>query len=228
MNILFEDENIIVLIKPAGIATQTANIAGKDMVAMIKRHIYEEKGISNAPVFVIHRLDQPVEGILVFAYDKESAANVNRQIISREMQKTYTAIVEGKIELDGAIELRDYLYKDSKQNKAIVTSSSDKRGKEAILKLKCVGNEVVNEEDVSILEIELCSGRFHQIRAQLSHFGHPILNDEKYGASHKSDSNNIHSIALYANKLKLIHPENKRKMSFDVLLNYAEFLDKYR
>ena len=219
MKILFEDDSIIVVYKEAGEATQTSAVAGKDLVSAIKVHLAKSSQKKGDPyVGVIHRLDQPVSGILVFAKNPRVAADLSKQVSSDEMTKIYTAKVEGVIEGNNAeVRLTDYMYKDSKQNKAVIVQRDD--GKD------CMGNkvqkaelfytvkEVKEAENISILQIRLITGRFHQIRAQLSNIGHPIVGDRKYGSQSASQSGN-NGIALSADRLMFAHPVSKEKMDF--------------
>ena len=170
-------------------------------------------------------MDQPVSGILVFALNQKSAAVLSTQINEKTFSKKYYAVVEGIVDNDEQ-RLKDRLIKDKKNNIAIVTNKDDKDAKTAELKYRVVKRET--DRLMTLLDIELLTGRFHQIRCQLSNMGHPILNDEKYGANIINNKNNNHSIALCAYVLCFKHPVNGKEMEFSLDLKSSDFLDKYR
>lgn len=228
MNILYEDNSIIVINKPAGIASQSANIAQQDCVSQIKNHLKQNNEVKGEPyVGVIHRLDQPVSGILVFAKNKHAAANLSKQIQEDIMNKKYYALVEGKVaDSEEKILLKNQIYKDTKASKAVVVNSKGKaeqkiKVQEASLFYKV--KKYYEKEDVTLLDIELITGRFHQIRCQLSNMGNPIVNDKKYGAKRAflSDFSGEEMIAakgigLRAYELEFKHPENGKTMIFSL------------
>mgnify|MGYP002857443872 CR=1 FL=1 len=213
MEILYEDEDVIVVVKPAGIPTQTANIRQKDLVDEIKAYLKDRDGTDREPYLgIIHRLDQPVSGILVFAKNENAAASLSDQIQKGVFHKYYMAEVEGVPEFhpdeDGIwARLTDSIIKETKQNRAVITDAGYKNAKKAELLYRVVS--VDRASDRCLLEISLITGRFHQIRAQMSNMGHPIAGDTKYGAREKTDS-----IALKAYKLEFIHPKSGKQMSF--------------
>ena len=226
MNILYEDEDIIVVVKPPGLATQTAGISKKDVVSELKSYLYRSKGIKNPYVGVIHRLDQPVEGLLVFALNENSAKILSKQINDNVIKKKYIAVVEGIIESTEQETLIDNICKDGKSNKAYIVKDKTKDSKKAELKYKKLDEDT--KQGITLLEIELITGRFHQIRCQLSNAGFPIVNDEKYGAKASEDISKRQSIALCASNLFLKHPKTKKNMKFRMDYKYSDFLDKYR
>ena len=161
LEVLFEDEDVLVCYKPAGVATQTAKMTEPDMVSMI-RNYRVAKGESDY-VGVIHRLDQPVEGVLVFAKNAAAAAILGKELKARQFAKYYYAIVTREnIPETGVLE--DYVVKDGRKNRAMVVTESNPRAKKARLSY-----EVVKRlDDRSLLDIHLDTGRFHQIRVQLA------------------------------------------------------------
>lgn len=230
MKILFEDRDIIVIEKEAGEATQTASISSGDIVSMLKNHISKETGKKgDIYVGVVHRLDQPVSGILVFAKNKEAAANLSAQASSDIMNKHYTATVKGLFsdtDKEGNTHtLINYMYKDSKNNKGVVINKAENeieafiksnpnlKVKKAKLEFDIILEDIKNEE--TVLKIKLHTGRFHQIRAQLSNIGHPIVRDTKYGYD-KNCGVRGKGIGLSAVSLEFIHPRSKEKMSFSI------------
>lgn len=231
MKILYEDNSIIVINKPAGTATQSANIASKDCVSLIKQHLKKENpNIKGEPyVGVIHRLDQPVSGILVFAKDSKSAAKLSAQVGGTQMNKIYNALVDGIFPVNEERTLTNMIYKDSKEKKACIVDDKadsnklpkDVKVQKAILSYKVESADV--ERNTSFLKITLKTGRFHQIRAQLSHLGHPIAGDKKYGSEilcpSDFDINNTNpkaAIALMACSLEFMHPLTGKIMKFDI------------
>jgi len=229
MEILYEDNSIIVIYKPANIATQSANVASKDCVSLIKEHLRRNSSVKGEPyVGVIHRLDQPVSGILVFAKDSKAAAKLSAQVGGTQMNKIYRAVVEGILPVGGETELTNMLYKDSKEKKAvIVDTSNDKRiPMDAKLQKAVLSYHVESIDDksnTSNVLVTLQTGRFHQIRAQLSHLGHPIAGDKKYGSKiicpddfDQKNSNSGAAIALMASHLEFIHPVTGKIMKYSI------------
>lgn len=227
--IIYEDNSIIVIKKPAGMATQTGNISQKDCVTFLKGYLSKSGSNGKEPyVGIVHRLDQPVAGILVFAKTPKACANLSKQVQSDMMNKCYTALVEGKMDLSKSSELINYMYKDSGQNKSIVLKENVDTDKHNGMKIqKAVLNYTVEKVSLdggcSQLSIRLVTGRFHQIRAQLSNLGHPILGDKKYGSKEecpvdflvdKGMKSHRGAIALAANELCLIHPDTGKRMEF--------------
>lgn len=212
IEILYEDRWIIVVQKPAGLATQTAKVTEPDCVSLIKDHIRKtDPSVKCEPyVGVIHRLDQPVAGLLVFAKDKKTAAALSSQVQSDLMNKHYLALVEGIVDCPQETSLTDRMYKDPKASKAVIvddpigSGNADLREATLIYRTK----DILESENKTILSIKLVTGRFHQIRAQMSHMGHPIVGDAKYGSSMPYPK----GIALVANSLSFIHPRSGEKV----------------
>lgn len=214
MKVIYEDDNIIVVNKEAGEATQSASASSKDIVSMLKNYIAKSTGKKgDIYIGVVHRLDQPVSGLLVFAKDSQSASILSKQLQKDIMNKVYTAIVEGMNIPRASGNLVDYMYKDPKTNKSIIVGNvmdSAKNIKKAELYYEVIS---VNEEDeTTTLKIVIKTGRFHQIRSQLSNMGFPIVGDSKYGAKSKCDK----GILLSAVALDFVHPKTKKKMHFEL------------
>lgn len=231
MKIVYEDKDVIVIRKPSGVATQSAGIAAKDCVSYIKEHLSKEGGYRGREPYVgvVHRLDQPVAGLLVFAKNEKAAAILSNQVQTDDMTKHYVAIVEGLLSNTDETQLVNYIYKDSKNNKAVITKESKNKGnikiQKAILNYCALQDEIDivkgKPENSSVLGINLKTGRFHQIRAQLSGMGHPILGDKKYGAITECPVDFAHgqgmnrgAIALVADRLEFLHPVTREKMKF--------------
>lgn len=222
-NIVYEDEQVIVVYKPAGIATQTSRVGQQDMVSELKNYIAGQnrrKNITGEPYLgLIHRLDQPVCGLLVFAKTKSAAASLSHQLETGEIQKYYYAIVLGKPKNSQDV-LVDYLYKDGRTNMSYVVKEDFPEAKKAALEYRTVKTLVALEENVeaTLLEIKLLTGRHHQIRAQLSNADIPILGDGKYGSMKSknfSKDSACRNLALCAHKLRFKHPLSGEEMTFE-------------
>lgn len=200
LNILYEDNHIIVVEKPVNILSQSDITGDEDMLSLIKKYIKEKYNKpGNVYVGLVHRLDRPVGGIMVFAKTSKAASRLNEQIKNNLMHKSYYAIVHGYLNKKEDI-LIDKIEKVS--NKLVKLNTSN--GKEAKLKYK-----VLNEKDnLSLLDIDLITGRFHQIRLQFSSRNHPLYGDQLYGI------NDNEQIALFAYKLEFIHPTTKENLIF--------------
>ena len=220
MNILYEDTQILVCVKPAGVATQSKRIGSPDMVSLLKNHISMNSGKSGEPYLaVIHRLDQPVSGILVFAKTPAAAKELNRQLTTSGFGKHYYALVAGTPEQPSA-DLENYLVKDARTNTSRICSAKENGSKIARLHYDTVpvtdwlftapaafhGTE---------LEIHLDTGRHHQIRVQLASVGCPIVGDTKYNQE-LSDTTGWQTIRLCAYKLDFKHPITHKTMHFQL------------
>ena len=177
---------------------------------MVKQYIketYNKPG--NVYLGLVHRLDRPVGGIMIFAKTSKAASRLSNQVREKVFKKKYLAVVDGKIsQKQGTLE--DYLYKDERNNTSKVVHKDKKNAKLAKLDYQVLKyNEV---KDLSLLEINLHTGRHHQIRVQLANFGHSIFGDQKYGTRGKGKQ-----IALWAYQLTIVHPITKEEMVFEDL-----------
>ena len=225
LNILFEDSDIIVCEKPHGTATQSRRIGSPDMVNLIKRHIYETSSDKSEPYLaVIHRLDQPVRGILVFAKTPAAAKDLNRQLQNGDFGKYYLALTNG-IPADTFGTLENYLYKNPQTNTASVCDAKKKGAKKARLFYE-IHNELRDfftdtsrstpDTINTLLQIHLDTGRFHQIRCQLAAIGCPIVGDTKYNPGCRAKKG-WQTLCLCAYKLEFTHPVTHKKMHFSLL-----------
>ena len=205
LNILYEDNHIIVVEKPFNVLSQSDNTGDMDMLTWIKSYIKEKYNKpGNVYLGLVHRLDRPVGGVMVFAKTSKAAGRLSDSIRKNEFDKTYLAVVHGIIkEKEGTF--KDYLMKLDNGN-TIVTDS--KKGKLSILHYKVL--QVNKEKNESLVEIKLETGRHHQIRVQFASRGYPLCGDQRYG---KMDNTQI---ALFAYKLEFLHPVKKEKMSFSL------------
>lgn len=220
-NIVFEDAHIIVVYKPAGIATQTARLGQQDMVSELKNYLAKKaEGAKEVPYLgIIHRLDQPVSGILVFAKTKQAASCLGRQIAEGNFRKYYYAVIHGKPEKKQG-RLEDYLYKDGRTNLSRIVDKSFPEAKRAALDYRVVKTLMVLEpwQEASLVNISLLTGRHHQIRLQMAHAGMPLLGDHKYGGEEDrrlSREIGLKNVALCAYKLEFRHPSTGKEVCFE-------------
>ena len=207
LKILFEDNHIIVVEKKPNIPSQADKTEDEDMLIIVKQYIKEKYNKpGNVYLGLVHRLDRPVGGVMIFAKTSKAAARLSEQVRSKVFKKKYLAVVDGKIE-EQVGTLENYLYKDERLNMSRVVSKDKKNAKLAKLDYKVLKyNEIKN---LSLLEINLHTGRHHQIRVQLANFGHSIFGDQKYGNRGQGKQ-----IALWAYELTIEHPITKEKITF--------------
>ena len=202
-NILYEDNHIIVVEKKINIPVQEDDSKDKDLLTVIKEYLkekYHEPG--SVYLGLVHRLDRPVGGVMVFAKTSKAASRLSEQMRLKDIKKKYYAIVEGNAKDSDT--LIDKLYKNNKTNMVYV----DNRGKEAILIYKRI--KTIN--NLSLVDIELKTGRNHQIRVQFSSRNMPLWGDQRYNKNAKVGQ----QIALYSYYLSFIHPITKEKMKFQL------------
>lgn len=221
--ILYEDNDIIVCHKPAGIATQTARVGQADMVSEITNYLAMTMKDRRPYVGVVHRLDQPVEGVLVFAKNRQAAAKLGRQIQENRMEKYYYAVVCGR-DFKPCGELTDYLIKDGKTNTSRVVPPETKDAKKAVLDYKVLEEQTCKEAAdsalrIALVEIRLHTGRHHQIRVQMNHAGMSLAGDYKYADAETmkiSEQMHMKEIALCAYKLSFLHPGTGKLLQFQI------------
>lgn len=207
-SILYEDDAVIVCVKEAGVATQTKKLGQADMESLLKNY----RAAKGEPPYigVVHRLDQPVKGVMVFAKTKEAAANLSRQIAGKAADKFYYAMVDG-IPKQRKGTLEDYLLRDGAANISKVV------GKEtADAKLAKLEYEVLEKnQNRSILNIQLLTGRHHQIRVQLSNAGWPIVGDRKYNFKETLTPSET-ELALCSYRIGFKHPVTGKRLEFKI------------
>ena len=202
INIIYEDNHLLVIEKPINIPVQKDNTNDFDLITMLKDYRKKnENKPGEAYLGLVHRLDRPVGGIMVFAKTSKAASRLSDQIRTNTFHKTYLAVIQGKIPKEGIFE--DYLVKNEKDNISYVTSKE--KGKYSKLEYKLLDTK----DNLSLVRINLITGRSHQIRVQFSSRNHPLIGDSKYG----DNPNNI-SIALYAESITFNHPTTKEKLTF--------------
>ena len=202
LEILYEDNHIIVVYKPANILSQSDITQDKDMLTLLKEYVKEKYNKpGNVFMGLVHRLDRPVQGVMVYARTSKAASRLSEQIRKNELSKHYLAVVNGILpEKKG--EFRDYLLKKDDGN-TIVTDKE--HGKESILEY-----EVLSEKNnLSLVRIKLITGRHHQIRVQFASRGYPLVGDNRYG---KCENRNI---CLCSYQLSFYHPTTKELLKFE-------------
>lgn len=233
LDIQYEDSSILVCIKPAGLPVQTAKTGRKDLVSELKN--YRTRKGEDPYIGLVHRLDQPVRGIMLFAKTKKAAAHLSRQVSSRQIGKEYMAVVCGRPDsisdadithdrqtspdaaqtrrtLPPCGELHDYLLRDGRTNTSRVVPKDTPGAKEALLSYEVVKQNA--ETGKSLVHITLHTGRHHQIRVQFAHAGFPLYADAKYGQP--LPEGNYCPIALCSYKIRFIHPDTGREMTFEL------------
>lgn len=218
--VIYEDQAILVIYKPSGLATQTGQVGQADVVSGLKNYLAGTTGNKSHYLGIIHRLDQPVEGLLVFAKTREAGGKLSAQLTSGTLHKQYEAVVCGKPFPDQA-RLVDKMYKDAGGVARILPEGSkDPQAKRASLTYETIKTkEFAGAGSASLVRIRLETGRFHQIRAQLSHAGFPLLGDLKYGSEASLEMSRrlgVKRVALCACELALRHPATGKEMSWRV------------
>lgn len=211
MQIVYEDNHIIIVSKRSGEIVQGDKTGDVPLSELAKQYI-KEKYAKPGAVFlgVVHRLDRPVNGLVVFARTSKALERLNRMFANGEVQKTYWAITQNRPEADEGT-LEHWLTRNEKQNKSYASEREKPGSKRAVLKYKVIGES----ERYNLLEINLLTGRHHQIRCQLAAIGCPIKGDLKYGAKR---SNPDGSISLLARHVEFVHPVSKELISVDAPL----------
>ena len=238
LHIVYEDEHLLVLYKPAGVPVQSARVGVKDCESLVKNYLHAKNPGKGAPYLgIVHRLDQPVEGLVVFALTPKAAAGLSRQSAERRMEKTYLAVrhivdnlgvdlsnsqnpcgkppenVEKKVE--NWVKRVDYLCKNGKENRSEIVPPSHPGAKKAVLFYRILERS----GDRELAEIRLETGRHHQIRVQMAGMGTPLAGDRKYGPAHVENCvDNVDNSfpALCAYRLKFTHPISGKCMKFEI------------
>lgn len=243
--IVYEDEAVLVIRKPAGLATESAGIGQKDVVSELKNYVAKKNPGKMPYLGVVHRLDQPVEGLLVFAKTKKAAENLTAQLGKGTLKKEYLAVVCGKVS-ENTGRLVDYLAKEKgiavvkdaadaqsekdadAQAKKDADVQSEKAADPQAKKAVLTYTKKAENGRFTLLAVQIETGRFHQIRAQLSRAGFPILGDEKYGSEESKElsrEKKIRFTALCAASLSFRHPVTGKVMAFTQAPQNPAFAD---
>jgi len=203
IKVLYEDNHLLVVEKKPNIPVQADDSKDEDLLTLLKDYLKEKYNKpGNVYLGLVHRLDRPVGGLMVFAKTSKAASRLSEQVRTYKFEKIYLAVLEGVIKPTNAI-LKDKLLKDSKTNITRV----DKNGKDAELKYELLSYK----DNLSLVKIDLKTGRSHQIRVQFSHRGYPLYGDQKYNKNATKAQ-----IALYATGLSFYHPITKEKLTFKI------------
>lgn len=206
VKILYEDNHIIVAVKPSGVLSQSDGSNAPDMLTILKSYI-KEKYQKPGEVYLglVHRLDRPVSGVMVFARTSKAASRLSEQIRQRKVDKIYRCVVSGMLEGEGRLE--NFIWKDEAKNIVTVSDTAKPGFKACYLDYRAVSSK----DGMTLTEVKLGTGRSHQIRAQMAHAGHPLIGDQKYG---KKDER-TKDIALEAYKLSFEHPVKREFITFE-------------
>jgi len=210
LQIIYEDNHLLVVIKPQNVPVQEDESKDKDLLTMLKEYLVEKYNKpGKAYLGLVHRLDRPTGGVMVFAKTSKAAERLCEQIKTGEMEKTYLTVVEGEPRIK-ADRLSHYLKKDEKTNTVTVCPKLENGAKLAELDYKVLDTK----DNLSLVKVKLLTGRSHQIRVQMRTLDTPVYSDLKYGTSTKTKAPT--KMALWATDLKFTHPTTKERMAFRV------------
>lgn len=243
VRILYEDHDILVCVKPAGTACETKNLRQPDMVSLLRN--YRSYKSEDTYIGLVHRLDQPVEGIVVFGKHPAGTAALARQLQQGGFSKVYLAVTLGRMPaVEGHLE--NYLIKDGRTNTSAISDASDPKAKKAVLDYRVVHTYDTQSPVRNLVRIQLVTGRHHQIRVQMAHLGTPLEGDVKYGADNRAASltgksrADVNRVFVYKEKkekekevkdrvlklcaceLEFVHPVSKKKMNFQIDPSWQE------
>ena len=206
-HLIYEDNHLIIYNKQPGLLVQGDKTGDITLLEIIKYYLkITKKKQGNIYLGLVHRLDRTSSGVMVFAQTSKALSRLNKQFKSREVFKKYWAIVEGK-NIPKREKLINWIYKNQKKNKSFITLKELEGSKKAVLTYSLIKKL----RDYSLIQVELDTGRHHQIRCQMAYHGFPIKGDIKYGARRRNKNSCIH---LHSRELIFIHPVSKKKLSF--------------
>lgn len=201
LTVLYEDNHLLIVEKPVNMPVQEDDSKDLDLLNLGKQYLVEKYNKpGEAFLGLVHRLDRPVGGAILFAKTSKAASRVSNEIRLNRLDRVYYTVVRG-LPRENKATLTDFLLKDTKKNITSVVDQSNKQAKKAILDFEVIARN--KREDLSLLKVKLHTGRSHQIRVQLAHMGHPIYGDQKYGRHVNKVGQQI---ALWAYQLGVKHP----------------------
>ncbi len=214
LDILYEDDHMIVCVKPPGVPSQADKTNDEDMVTIVKNYIFDKQESNDEPyVAMLHRLDRPVGGVMIFAKDKDTAAKLSKQQTDGTMVKYYQAVLTGELPEEYG-ELSDYMVKDAKTNMSKICKEDTEGAKKAELTYELLDEFETDEGILSYVLIELLTGRHHQIRVQMANLGCGVWGDSKYNPKFKKLKKKVKQIALFSSRIELDHPATGERMVF--------------
>jgi len=206
LDVLYEDNHIIVVVKPVGVPSQADKTEDTDMLTIIKEYLKEKYNKpGNVYLGLVHRLDRMVGGVMVFAKTSKAASRLSEYIRNKDMKKKYFAIVNGKLNVNNTYtRLENYLVKNERLNMSkVVENDNVKNSKLAILEYKVIKNFEYKGKEYSAVDVDLHTGRHHQIRLQFANIGNPLYGDQKYGQKVNKVGENV---GLFSYYLEFPHP----------------------
>lgn len=210
LQVLYEDNHVIVCVKPPGVLSQADGLDRQDMLSLIKDYLkvkYNKPG--NVYLGLVHRLDFNVGGVMVFAKTSKAASRLSESMRLHDFTKEYYAVVEADIPIGKTDVLIDYIAKDESEKKAFL--SDETQGKLSKLEYEVIDKTLINNKVLSLVKVTLISGRFHQIRLQFSSRNMPLYGDTKYG--HRTRDKD-RELGLYAYQLSFTHPTTHEPLIF--------------
>lgn len=216
MKVLYEDDHILVVVKPAGTPSQPDTSGAVSLYALAIAHTGQDS------LGLVQRLDRPVGGVMVLTKSPKAAKSLTEMVQNRAIDKYYLAVTAGAAGEEA--HLTHWLQK-VRGNRAVVSNKKTPSGKKAVLDYRCLKRWAVEGEPHNLLEVKLHTGRHHQIRAQLAHMKLPIIGDTKYNPAYQQKKG-WHAIGLFAYKLAFDHPVTGERMVFEVWPEGAPFPEK--
>lgn len=214
IDILYEDADILVCVKPYGMPVQGDKSRDTDMLTYLKNHIFEREKMEEEPYLaMVHRLDRPVGGVMVFAKNRSAAANLSDQVQDGTMIKFYQAVLTGELPDDYGT-LTDYLLKDGKTNTTKVVDKGVKGAKKAVLDYEVLDVMETDDGILTYVLIQLVTGRHHQIRVQMASRNAGIYGDTKYNPKFMKVKKKYQQMALYSTRIEFEHPTSGEHLVF--------------
>lgn len=214
LTVLHEDEDILVCIKPMGVPSQSDKTRDPDMVTLVKKYLFDKGQTKEEPyVGLVHRLDRPVGGVMVFARNQEAAADLSSQMLDGVFDKYYQAVLTGELPVEEGI-MKDFLLRDGKTNTSKVVPKGTKGAKKAELEFEVLDVIETEEGVFTYVLIHLLTGRHHQIRVQCSNRGVGIYGDTKYNPLFQRVKRAYKQIGLYSTRIEFEHPATGEVMVF--------------